>query len=35
MIIKIGLSETCIGFISGCHHDNSRPCPFDNYENIS
>ncbi len=34
MIIKIGLGETNIRYIIGCDHDNSKCCPFDNYEKI-
>ncbi len=34
MIIKIGLGETNIRSIIGCDHDNSKCCPFDNYEKI-
>jgi hypothetical protein len=34
MIIKTGLSEIDIGFISVHHHDNFGWHPIDNYENI-
>jgi len=35
LIMRIGLSETCIGSISGYDHDHFGWHPFDNYENVS